>query len=108
MLSQYLPLRDHQNLPCLHRDHEEVAENLKTQYNLSTIYSAKLGGWEDHEAVHKAVATCPADLILASGGPSGKSLVVDLAKKYGKVVLDVGNGMTKSWCKNLTESIECK
>ena len=90
----------------LHRDHEEVAANLQERFNTTSIYSAKLGSWRDQPAAEEEVKRSPAKLILASGGPTGKAFMVDLAEKYGKVVLDVGNGMTKSWCQSFTESIE--
>jgi len=89
----------------LHRDHEMIAEQLRQQYNLEQVESCKLGSWQDHAAVHLAVARSSAKILLVSGGPSGKALVVDLAARYGRVALDVGNGMTKAICPGVVESL---
>lgn len=99
----------HAGLPMvLHRDHAEIADNLGDRYGLPNILSSKLGSWRDQHSAEEAVSKSNARTILASGGPTGKAFMVDLARKYGKVVLDVGNGITKSWCSRFVESVDRK
>jgi pyruvate/2-oxoglutarate dehydrogenase complex dihydrolipoamide dehydrogenase (E3) component len=43
------------------------------------------------------VSESDADLVLLSGGASGKVLAVRLAQATGKVVLDVGEALNGVW-----------
>jgi len=90
------------NLLVLHGQPERVKAALIENFGCRRIETCEVHSWKDHDAVRRAVEKSTAQLVLGSVGPVGKYLLVELARDYGKVVLDVGNGMLKSWCKSIT------
>lgn len=41
------------------------------------------------------------DVYLISGGPEFKSKMFDISRKYNKILLDVGHGITRCWARNI-------
>lgn len=80
----------------LHHDAERLAPLLAHKYRVEAR-GYRLASWKDQSWIAKEVRTCPHNLVLVSGGASGKPFCVDLAKDTGKVVLDVGAGLGDSW-----------
>lgn len=76
----------------LHRDAEQIAAKLRLAYPFQPIAAVPLDGWQTHSAVFDQVRAINHPLVLVSGGPAGKELVVKLARDLGRVVLDVGGG----------------
>ncbi len=81
----------------LHREHATIVPVLQEQYKLANIDGRSLDSWRDHERLLVELKSHPAKLVLVSGGASGKSFCVALAKTAGKVVLDVGEAMQGCW-----------
>ena len=81
----------------LHRDASTYAATLSRIYKTDSIFGIELGSWKDHAKIklkiNKIVAAHDIKLLLVSGGPAGKALIVDLAKITGKVVIDIGSKM---------------
>jgi hypothetical protein len=93
----------------IHREHEKIVQDLKTRYRAPDITGIPATVWQDHAAIREAVRESDANLILASVGSSGKYLLVELARDYGKIVLDVGNAMLECWCRDVPTitSVHC-
>ena len=84
----------------LHREYQGVVDALRRKYGLSKgVSGIRLDSWRDHEAVMASVNDHNPDIILVSGGPSGKPLCVDLAHHTGAVVLDCGEALGSLWVK---------
>lgn len=82
----------------LHREYQGVVDALKRKYGLGKgVSGIRLDSWRDHEAVMASVNDHNPDIILVSGGPSGKPLCVDLAHHTGAVVLDCGEALGSLW-----------
>jgi hypothetical protein len=82
----------------LHREVDFVCGALSNKYKISCA-GFKLDSWMDHEAALREVEESKSELVLVSGGASGKKLIVDIANKTGKTCLDVGESLKEIWCK---------
>lgn len=77
---------------------EQVGIALGNKYGGGLIFElSNYDGWRDYEQVLISIGKMQAKLVLCAVGPSGKSLVVEAASAYGKVVLDVGSAMVNHW-----------
>ena len=83
----------------LHREQATIVPELSRRYDLLDVMGATLSSWGDHERLLREVPGMGADLILMSGGPSGKPFAVRLAQQASAVVLDVGEAMQGHWVK---------
>lgn len=78
---------------------KRVATALGSRYGTGIIFElSNYDGWRDYEQALISIGRMQAKLILCAVGPSGKSLVVEAASAYDKVVLDVGSAMVNHWC----------
>lgn len=80
----------------LHHAAERIAPLIQHKYG-AIARGYQLTSWKDQSWITKEVQTCAHNLVLVSGGASGKPFCVNLAKETGKVVLDVGAGLTDAW-----------
>ena len=82
----------------LHREWEIGVNLLVKKYGMAKgVAGMRLDSWRDHAGVLEVADQFNADIILVSGGPSGKSLCVDLAERTGAVVLDCGEALGTVW-----------
>ena len=81
-----------------HRDHELLAFEMRERYGIPHIEGVSLSSWRDHDAVLASAKASAAHTILLSGGAAGKALCVRIAKECGKVALDVGEALGRTWC----------
>jgi hypothetical protein len=86
----------------LTRNHKDVAQRLRELYDLprNYLFSHRLDSWRDQEAAQEAVQASAAELVLVTGGPSGKRWIVEMARDTGRVVLDLGGALEKVWCRS--------
>jgi hypothetical protein len=80
----------------LHRDVDTLVPKFIKRYKIKCEGFA-LDSWEDHNNVIEWVNSKEAELVLVSGGASGKALIVKMARITGKVVLDVGQALGDQW-----------
>lgn len=91
----------------LHREFEAVLSDLRAKYGIRADSSGmRLDSWRDHECILDTLPAHPGDIVLVSGGPSGKLLCVNLAQKTGAVVLDVGEAMGACWATDAKNHLE--
>lgn len=77
----------------LHREVDTLVPKFINKYKIKCEGFA-LNSWEDHNNVIEWVNSKDSELVLVSGGASGKALIVKMARVTGKVVLDVGEALT--------------
>lgn len=82
----------------LHREHDKYVDILRRTYGQPNIQGMKLDSWRDHAALMDSVKGSTATTVLLSGGASGKPFAVRLAQHTGKVVIDAGEGLGRTWC----------
>lgn len=84
-------------LVCRHA--KQIGVALGKKYGGGLVYElSDYDGWHDYEQALISIGRMEAKLVLCAVGPSGKSLVVEAASAYDKVVLDVGSAMVNHWC----------
>ena len=77
----------------LHRDVDTLVPKFINKYKIKCEGFA-LNSWEDHNNAVEWVNSKDAELVLVSGGASGKALIVKMARVTGKVCLDIGEALT--------------
>ena len=80
----------------VHRNADTLLGKLRHKYHVEGC-SVPMKSWQEHNQVMKAITKRPEQLVLVSGGASGKLFCVQLAKVTGKVVLDVGEALESIW-----------
>ena len=83
----------------LHREHARLVPVLKKKYGLDKVSGMILNSWGDHERLLQQIPEVGADLILVSGGASGKPFCCRGSQTCGGCWLDVGEALTGIWCK---------
>ncbi len=83
----------------IHRDYKKIISNFKK--NIICDKKIKFDGfpknnWDDNDQAIDMAVKSGMQLILFSGGPSGKVIGPEIAKAKNKIVLDVGNTLM-SW-----------
>lgn len=82
----------------LHRKPQMIVDGLIRKYGLEKGCDGMvLDSWKDQACLLDEVGKHDAEIVLVSGGPSGKKFCVDLAQQTGKVVLDVGCALGNVW-----------
>lgn len=82
-----------------------ISYDLGKKYNKIGIHSIDYDSWKDYDRALELISLIPAHLILVSAGASGKYLVVEAAKKTGKVVIDTGSALIRHWSQVKTREI---
>lgn len=79
------------SIHMLNRDWQKLAPTLQTKYNLTCKLSGfALNSWRDRDQALQSAIESKAELVLVSGGPSGKILPTRITAQRPCVALDVG------------------
>ena len=83
------------SVAVVHRNAGTMAASLQSKYALtSPIECITVDSWRDHANVEQQVKQAKARLVLVSAGPTGKAMIVRMARaRPDQVVLDVGGAM---------------
>lgn len=81
-----------QQVIIVHSDAKNIADRMSKKYKCIFIPVAN-NGHQDHNRIYEEIKKQKAHLVLMSGGPSGKSFMVKIAKELNKVVLDIGQAL---------------
>ena len=89
------------------RNSKEVADRLFMKYGKVglEVETCDYDSWLDFDKAIDAIGKMKAHLIFCSCGPSGKWMIVQAAKKHGKVVIDTGSSLIRHWSVSKTRNI---
>lgn len=79
------------------RNSIKVATNLQNKYSATPIHAIEYTSWHDYDKALEGIRKSGMQLILCAVGQSGKNMIVEAAKKYNKVVLDIGSALINKW-----------